>query len=96
MNPPTITDTPNSMGKYNRTVYNFKPFYIPTTPKYYLQGIFTGLMPSEEKYRASGFIVEEDIGPEYFRGKGLKEIREAAAGFPTSDKGTRMKCPYSF
>jgi len=87
----------NSQGKYNRTSYNFAPFYVPTRPEFYFKGLFTGLMPSKEKYRADGFITEEDLGPEYFRNKGLKEIREAAKDLPSSDKGpARRGCPFAF
>lgn len=94
--PPGVTQKPNSLGRLNRTTYNFEPYYVPTKPKHYFLGLFTGLMPSKTKYLADGFIVEEDIGPDYFKGKGLEEIRQQANSFPSADKGARLGCPFSF
>jgi len=94
--PIAISREPDSKGRYIRYMYIFAPYYVPRTPKSILQGLLTGLMPSKEKYHSEGFIMEEDVGPAYFQGKGAKEVRENAKNLPSSDKGVKFGCPYSF
>ena len=85
---------PNKLGRYNRFAYNFEPYYVPRTFRFLLEGyLWTGLVPGK-KFKSEGYMIESDIGPDYFVGKKVKEVREESESMESVDHGERRGCPF--
>lgn len=94
----SLTDKPDSDGRYFITSWEAAPYYVKPTfwnrwgPEAWFTWVMGRPLPGDEgvKYRPEGYHIG-DIGPKYFEGKGQKDIDKLMEEMKVYRTG---KCPF--